>query len=52
MKSVKVEDEVHANLVAFAAYLTMQVKKKVTLSNAIEHLLENVFQNEVLEAKK
>jgi len=50
---VKVEDAVHANLVAFAAYLTMEAKKQVTLSDAIKHLLENAsatyYKKEVLE---
>ena len=53
---MKVEDAVHANLVAFAAYLTMEAKKQVTLSDAIKHLLENAsatyYKKEVLEASE
>ena len=39
-KSVKVSDEAHCELVAIAAYLTMETRKKKTIADAVEHLLE------------
>uniref|UniRef100_A0A6M3Y0U0 Uncharacterized protein n=1 Tax=viral metagenome TaxID=1070528 RepID=A0A6M3Y0U0_9ZZZZ len=40
MKTIWVSDEAHSELIAIAAYLTMESKKKKTIADAVEYLLE------------
>ena len=43
MKSIKVSEEHHAELVAYAAYLTFDAGEKRGLDDAVGHLLEKSF---------
>ena len=56
MKTIKVSDQAHAKLVAYAAYLTLETKILTSLGDAVDHLLENMstklYQEKVLEAKE
>lgn len=56
MKTIRVSDQAHSKIVAYAAYLTLENKTQVNLSQAIDHLLENmsakVYKEKVLEAEK
>jgi len=40
MKTVRIEDNDHAQLVAYAAYLTLEKKRNINLAEAIHELLE------------
>jgi len=40
MKTVRISEDTHSKLVAYAAYLTLEQKKQKSLNDAIEHLLD------------
>lgn len=46
MKTVRIQDEDHAQLIAYAAYLTIEKKAQVDLSEAIHSLLERMLREE------
>lgn len=52
MKSIKVNEETHANLRAIAAYLTLKFKKSKGLGDAVEHLVNAYLSRHKLEAEK
>jgi len=55
MKTVRIEDVDHAQLVAYAAYLTLDKKRIINLAEAIHELLElasTKHYKKVLEKKK
>jgi len=55
MKTVRIEDVDHAQLVAYAAYLTLDKKRIINLAEAIHYLLElasSEHYREELEKKK
>lgn len=49
---VKVDDEIHARLVAFNAYLTLHANKQTSLSQAISELLDFAFRKSYLMEKE
>jgi hypothetical protein len=46
MKTVRIEDNDHALLVAYAAYLTLEKKRNINLAEAIHELLEAAASTE------
>ena len=55
MKTVRIADNDHAQLVAYAAYLTLDKKRIINLAEAIHELLElasTKHYKKVLEKKK
>jgi len=55
MKTVRIEDVDHAQLVAYAAYLTLDKKRSINLAEAIHELLSlasTEHYKKILEKKK
>jgi len=53
MKTVRIEEEDHTQLVAYAAYKALELKRQVNLAQAIHFLLETAtsdkYRKEVLK---
>ncbi len=51
-KTVRIDEKIYSELVAYAAYMTLDLKRKVNLSEAIDLLLDKASHVEYKKALK